>query len=234
MLGFAYARPGSEGMERIPEPELMNEVAQAKAYAEADFSEPHTQFVMLFQEKFPGLRLTGTVLDLGCGPADVSRRFAQAYPQCRIHGIDGAANMLQLGREANKQSHLAQRIDLFEVQLPCQALPLARYDTVISNSLLHHLHNPLVLWRSLHQFAAAGAPVFIMDLRRPASPQVAQALVDTYAANEPAVLRNDFLASLHAAFTPEEIMLQLTLSQLNNLQVETVSDRHLIIYGYMS
>lgn len=211
----------------------MNEAVQAKAYAEADFSEPHTHFVSLFAEKFPGLQVTGTVLDLGCGPADISRRFAQAYPQCHIHGIDGAANMLQLGREANTQAHLAQQINLFEVQLPCQALPLASYETVICNSLLHHLHDPLVLWRSLHQFAAPGAPVFIMDLLRPASPEMAQALVDTYAANEPAVLREDFLASLHAAFTPEEIAMQLAAVQLNNLQVEIVSDRHLIVFGYM-
>lgn len=218
-------------MERIPEPELMNEAAQAQAYAQADFSEPHTRFVSLFAEKFPTLQVAGTVLDLGCGPADVSRRFAQAYPHCRIHGIDGAAKMLELGRVINAQAQLAQRIDLFEVRLPCQTLPLPQYDAVISNSLLHHLHDPLVLWRSLQQFARPGAPVFIMDLRRPASVQMAQALVTTYAENEPAVLREDFLASLCAAFTPEEIEAQLVVMQLTSLHVEIVSDRHLIIFG---
>lgn len=220
-------------MQRIPEPELMNGLAQARAYAEADFSEPHTLFVTLFAEKFPALRVTGTVLDLGCGPADISRRFALANPGCHIHGIDGAANMLKLGRMAIAQAQLADRIELFESILPCKGLPLARYDVVISNSLLHHLHDPLVLWRSLKQFTATGAPVFIMDLLRPASAQLAQALVNTYAESEPALLRDDFLASLHAAFTPEEIAKQLAAMQLNELQVEIVSDRHLIIFGYM-
>jgi 2-polyprenyl-3-methyl-5-hydroxy-6-metoxy-1,4-benzoquinol methylase len=218
-------------MERIPEPELMNEAAQAQAYAQADFSEPHTHFVSLFAEKFPTLQVAGSVLDLGCGPADISRRFAQAYPLCRIHGIDGAAKMLELGREANTQAQLAQRIELFEVRLPCSSLPLAQYDVVISNSLLHHLHDPLVLWRSLQQFARPGAPVFIMDLRRPVSARIAQELVTTYAENEPAVLREDFLASFCAAFTPAEIEAQLAAMQLTSLQVEIVSDRHLIIYG---
>ena len=220
-------------MERIPEPELMNDAAQALAYAEADFSEPHTQFVTLFAEKFPSLQVTGTVLDLGCGPADVSRRFARANPVCHLHGIDGAANMLALGREANVQAHLAHRIDLYEQSLPCETLPLPQYEVVISNSLLHHLHDPQVLWRSLRQFAAPGAAVFIMDLRRPATAQMAQALVTTYAQNEPAVLREDFRASLCAAFTPQEIESQLAAAQLNNLQVEIVSDRHLIVFGYM-
>lgn len=221
-------------MERIPEPELMNDVQQAQAYAQADFSEPHTHFVSLFAEKFPMLQVTGTVLDLGCGPADVSRRFATAYPACHIHGIDGAANMLDLGRSANAQAQLAQRIDLFEVRLPCQRLPLPQYDLVISNSLLHHLHDPLVLWRTLQQFAAPGAPVFIMDLLRPATVHMAKALVTIYANDEPEVLREDFLASLCAAFTPEEIRAQLATLQLSQLQVEIVSDRHLIIYGTMS
>ena len=218
-------------MKRIPEPELMNELTQAHAYAHADFSEAHERFVTLFGEKFPKLEVTGTVLDLGCGPADISRRFARAYPACHIHGIDGAANMLELGQVANAQAKLAHRIELFEVRLPCQSLPLPQYDAVISNSLLHHLHDPLVLWRSLRQFARPGAPVFVMDLLRPATRQLAQAIVSTYAENEPAVLREDFLASLCAAFTPEEIRSQLLAMQLTDLQLEVISDRHLIIFG---
>ena len=66
-------------MERIPEPELMDEAEQARAYAEADFSGPHDMFVQLFREAFPDTAPAGAVLDLGCGPADVTRRFASAF-----------------------------------------------------------------------------------------------------------------------------------------------------------
>lgn len=221
-------------MQRIPEPELMNDVHQAQAYAYADFSEPHAHFVSLFTQKFPELAVNGTVLDLGCGPADVSRRFARAFPDCRIHGIDGAPNMLQLGRQANQQAQLANRIELFEAYLPCGSLPHPAYDVLISNSLLHHLHEPMVLWRSLRQFARPGSAIFIMDLMRPQTLPMARAIVSQYAEQEPAVLREDFLASLCAAFTPEEIQLQLAEAQLATLHVEVVSDRHLIIYGYMA
>ncbi|HEX6174620.1 MAG TPA: SAM-dependent methyltransferase, partial [Candidatus Binatia bacterium] len=62
-------------MERIPEPELMDEDEQARAYALADFAEPHNHFVELFRECFPDEAITGHVLDLGCGPADVTLRF---------------------------------------------------------------------------------------------------------------------------------------------------------------
>lgn len=220
-------------MKRVVEPELMNEHAHAQAYAEADFSEAHDRFVTLFSEKFPQLPLSGTVLDLGCGPADISRRFVRAYSDCHLHGIDGARTMLELGRTANLQARLAHRIELYEINLPCPSLPLPQYDAVISNSLLHHLHDPLVLWRSLRQFARPGAPVFVMDLSRPATRELAHELVMTYAANEPLVLREDFLASLCAAFTPDEIRAQLAALDLMDLQLEVVSDRHLIIFGFL-
>jgi len=87
-------------MKRIPEPELMNEPEQALAYARADFEEPHNQFVELFKNKFPEEKIDGYVLDPDCGPADVTIRFARAHPNCLIHGIDGAENMLKHGRDA--------------------------------------------------------------------------------------------------------------------------------------
>jgi ubiquinone/menaquinone biosynthesis C-methylase UbiE len=36
------------------------------------------------------------VLDLGCGPADVTIRFAKANPGYKFHGVDGSAAMLKL------------------------------------------------------------------------------------------------------------------------------------------
>jgi SAM-dependent methyltransferase len=62
-------------MQRIPEPELMDEAEQARAYAMADFAEPNARFVGYFETEFPEL-LTGSVLDLGCGPGDIVLRLA--------------------------------------------------------------------------------------------------------------------------------------------------------------
>jgi hypothetical protein len=70
-----------------------------------------------------------------------------------------------------------------------------------------------------------------MDLFRPQSPAAAQAIVDQYAATEPDVLRQDFLASLCAAFEPGEVRAQLREHGLDGLSVRTVSDRHLLISG---
>jgi hypothetical protein len=71
-----------------------------------------------------------------------------------------------------------------------------------------------------------------MDLARPASRAAAEALVASYAAGEPEVLRRDFANSLGAAFEPDEVRAQLCEARLD-LSVETVSDRHLLVHGRM-
>lgn len=218
-------------MQRIPEPELMDHPEQARAYAEADFAAPHTAFVAAFREAFPRWR-RGRVLDLGCGPADIAVRFAQAFPACRVDGVDGAEAMLALGRAAVQAAGLVDRVALHHVYLPHQALPAARYDAVLSNSLLHHLADPLTLWRAIRSGARLGAPVLVMDLMRPVDRDLAQRLVQEHAAAEPALLQRDFLHSLCAAYRPEEVRAQLAAVGLDALTVRVVSDRHFLVYGY--
>lgn len=197
-------------MDRVPESELMNDDEQAAAYAKADFSEPHNRVITLFSETFKTYRIKGYVLDLGCGPGDIAFRFARAYPDCRVHGIDGAEAMLRYGRKILAEaSDIKHRVELIHGFLPHASLPLAKYNVVISNSLLHHLMNPFVLWQTLKQYAEPGAPIFIVDLKRPQSLEEARRLVETYSGNEPEILKKDFYNSLIAAFDVDEIKTQL-------------------------
>src|SRR3970282_1704719 len=103
-------------MERFPEPELMDDPAQALAYATADFSEPHEAFVRHFQRLFPEFK-RGRMLDLGCGAADITIRFARAYPAARLDGVDGARAMLRHAREAVAKAQLEPRVSLRLLQL---------------------------------------------------------------------------------------------------------------------
>jgi len=221
-------------MERIPEPELMDDEAQAIAYAEADFEEPHSEFISLFQEIFGHYGISGYVLDLGCGSADITCRFARAYQNCFIHGIDGSEPMLRCGKRIlDKSIDIHNRIELIQGILPEAKLPREKYDVIISNSLLHHLSNPHVLWDIVKLYAFSGAPIFIKDLKRPESPDEARAIVEKYSGKEPDILKQDFYNSLLAAFEVEEIVEQLKVAGLAYLSVQVVSDRHIVISGYM-
>lgn len=218
-------------MQRIPEPELMDESEQALAYAKADFSEPNQRFVATFVAEFPELQ-RGAVLDLGCGPGDIVIRLAQAVPGLVVHGLDGARAMLAHGdRRLAGLPELRSRVQFVEGLLPGARLPLARYDAITSNSLLHHLHEPQGLWRSIVSAGAPGAAVLVMDLFRPQSKDEAWAIVEKYSGGEPEVLKVDFFNSLCAAFSPDEVRSQLADCGLGGLEVRIVSDRHLIVRG---
>jgi ubiquinone/menaquinone biosynthesis C-methylase UbiE len=221
-------------MKRTPEPELMDDPEQARAYALADFSEPHQAFVDYFVRCFPRHQ-PQRVLDLGCGPADISIRFARTYPDCEITGVDGAEAMLVCAREAIAAAGVTARIHVHHMHLPAKLTDAGSFDTVISNSLLHHLADPMVLWQTLAQLPAARSAVFIMDLMRPVSERMARELVQQYASQEPEILKRDFYHSLCAAYRPDEIQAQLRVTNLATyLQIEVVSDRHLIVWGQLA
>ncbi len=217
-------------MKRIPEPDLMESVKQARAYAETDFSGPHDEFVRQFASHFPEF-LKGRVLDLGCGTADVVIRFARAFPDTEITGIDGSRAMLDIGIQEITNNGLSDRVRLEKIFLPDNTFLKKEYDAVISNSLLHHLKGPLVIWKPIKETVLCDAPIFVTDLFRSSSHEKAAEIVHKHAADAPLLLKEDFYNSLLAAYSKEEITQQLSETGLSSLQVEIISDRHVIIYG---
>lgn len=221
-------------MQRIPEPELMDDAAQALAYARADFGAAHDAFVARLCARTGAAALRGFALDLGCGPGDVTFRVARALPQLSIDGVDGAESMLALAREQAARRGLAGRVHFARAHLPEQAPPGRDYALVYSSSLLHHLHEPAALWECAKRWGARGARVFVGDLLRPASATEARAIVAREAGGEPELLRRDFFHSLCAAYTPDEVGAQLAAAGLAHFALEVVSDRHWIAYGELA
>lgn len=216
-------------MDRVLEPEVMDDEAQALAYAQADFSKENQGFVDRFGEYFPEFS-GGHVFDLGCGPGDIPIRFARAVPGCRITGVDASVPMIRWAGQAVAQAGLSARV-FFRCER-FQDIPGANQaDALISNSLLHHVPNPLQFWHKVRMLVKPGSPVLVMDLLRPESPEAAQAIVDRYAAGAPDILRRDFYNSLLAAFTEDEIGSQLARMNLTRLLIDVPDDRHWVVGG---
>jgi len=220
-------------LERLPEPELMDDAAQVDAYASADWSESHDRLMRQILDHFPREAIQGLFLNLGCGSGDDTFRFLRDYPGTRVTAIDGAPRMVERARH-DLQTRFPQfegRVSFHVAYIPSADIPVAEYAGIISNSLLHHFHDPHAFWAAVRQHARAGSHIFVGDLRRPPSLAAVEQLLDTYAADSPPVLRDDFRNSLRAAFTVDEVEAQLKHAGLTDLSVKAVGDRHLIVAG---
>lgn len=224
-------------LPRTPEPELMDGADQVAAYAAADFRASDQAMVDRLAHlcaDHPGGRLA----DLGCGPGNISFLLARRWPAARVLGLDGAPRMLAVAEQRlAAEPELAGRLRFQEALLPLPAgfssgwFAAGSFSALVSNSLLHHLHDPLCLWQGIVQLAAPGAFVYVQDLRRPPSAAAVEELVAAGMASAPEVLRRDYRASLHAAFTPAEVAAQLRQAGLSDLRVAALGDCYLEVWG---
>ena len=224
-------------MQRTPEPELMDDLEQVAAYGAADFSRSDAALIESLQQLCLAnereLAAGDRLLDLGCGPGNISERLAQQWPNADVIGVDASTRMLALAEQRRQQDQ--PRLQRLRYQT-CSLQDLSRAPSleatvIVSNSLLHHLHNPQDLWRLHQRHGSAGALVLHRDLRRPDSPEQALALRQRYCSDAPAVLQQDYLNSLHAAFTAGEVREQLADAGLETLAVVELEDRYLEVRG---
>lgn len=199
---------------------------EARAYAQADFRDVNAAFVERLLE-LAADRGSALALDLGTGPGDIPKRVLAERPGWRIVGVDGAKAMLDFAREGNDPN--LHWIQADALQLP---FPGGVFDIVFSNSILHHVRDAIIFWREVRRMCKPGAVVFVRDLRRPESEPAARKLVEEHAAQESALLQDEFHRSLLAAYTAEEVRAQLSAAALD-LTVEVISDRHLDAFGGM-
>lgn len=217
-------------MERILEPELMDDERQSVAYARADFGASNQSFVDGLTRDFP--RPLRSAVDIGCGPGDVDIRLARAATDLVITALDGSAPMIALASEAVRAAGLEQRIRLVCARVPTTILGDHAFDAVLSKDLLHHLPDPSVLWTEVARLGRPAAVVYVMDLVRPPSPEAARRIVDAAAGSEDPILQADFYNSLCAAFTVDEVRGQLADAGLD-LRLTLAGERHLLASGLL-
>ncbi len=211
----------------------MNGVMQAEAYANADFAQPNILFLDTFARCFPNFH-GEWMIDLGCGPADIPIRFAGAYPELQLVAIDGADAMIELASRAVARAGMTSRIRTIRWRLgqePPPAVSRRSFDAAVSNSLLHHMADPQILWRTIKRCVKPDAPVLVMDLERPKDESRARDVVERHSGNEPAILKCDFFHSLLASYRVEEVRAQLIDAGLGHFEVHRLGDRHLVAYG---
>jgi SAM-dependent methyltransferase len=217
-------------MNRQPEKEVMDGGAEAAAYAAADFSTVNDAFADRLID-LSGNVQTAVAVDLGAGPCDIALRVWRRRPGWRIVAVDGSAAMLRLAKPAIDKAGAGRWIDLLEADALASGLAHGTFDIVYSNSLLHHIRDPIGMWRNMAALLRPGGLLFLRDLCRPATGEEARQIVQRYAGDESELLQKEFFDSLRAAYTVEEVRSQLAAAGLGDLSVLMSSDRHLDVWG---
>lgn len=210
-------------MERVTEPEVMDSPQEAIEYDAMDFTDVNTDFAERAVELGPR---EGLILDAGTGPARIPILLCQRRPQWRVIGIDLAQSMLDVGLQNIKDAGLQQQIELELVDAKRLPYPDAHFDMVVSNSLIHHLPNPLPFLQEIKRVLKASGAIFLRDLMRPASQEILDSIVDRVAGECNNHQRQLFQDSLYAAFTLDEVKDMMQQASLEGVKVYQSSDRH--------
>lgn len=210
-------------LKRILEVEVMDSLDEAIDYDMMD----HSAVNRVFVDDLLAVRSTpGDVLDLGTGTALIPIELCRREPTCRVMAADAAVNMLQLARNNVESAGFVERIHVSHVDAKRLPYRDEMFDTVMSNSIIHHIPEPVTVLREAVRVTKAGGQLFFRDLLRPEDDSTLAQLVETYAAGANDHQRQMFADSLHAALTLGEIRALVEEFGFDPHGVQATSDRH--------
>ncbi|MBO8216998.1 class I SAM-dependent methyltransferase [Prochlorococcus marinus] len=228
-------------MERIPEPELMEEKEQVISYDEADFSEGEFNLINQINHyllrKNISLGEKDLIVDLGCGPGNISEKLAIRWPNTEVVGIDGSKEMI-LRAEYNKNISSKQKI-LKNLRYVCADIKdiksnnftFKKISLLVSNSLIHHITNLEDFFNTIRILSSNITVNFHKDLKRPLDEKSALELKAKCSKKYNEILTNDYYASLRASYTFNELKNFTLENDLSSLDVFEEGDNYLIVYG---
>ncbi|MEQ9410998.1 MAG: class I SAM-dependent methyltransferase [Fuerstiella sp.] len=225
-------------LPRTLEPEVMDTVAEATDYDRMDHQSVNQAFVDDL------LRLVGSAArpsarenalhcaDLGTGTALIPLELmARPVHFASIIACDLSLEMLKLARQHLRGTPWEQTV--LPVFGDAGKLPLAdkSCDVVMSNSIVHHIPDPICVFHEMRRIIRPAGFLFIRDLMRPSTASDVEHIVQTYAADENAHQQQMFRQSLHAALTVDEVAAMLAESGFSAQMVAATSDRHWTVAG---
>ena len=227
-------------MDRRAEPELMNTKDQVDSYSEADFSEGEIKFVRLIKNylKKNNIHITPNdlIVDLGCGPGNISEKLSKEWPNTSVIGIDGSKEMINMAKSRknlqekplNNLTYLCE--DIKNIKL-VDISDKKQINLLVSNSLIHHITDINKFFKCIISLSGENTLNFHKDLIRPINEKYALELKAECASKYNETLTNDYFASLQASYTVDELTCMILEKDLTHLNVLEEDKKYLILYG---
>ena len=210
-------------LERILEPEVMDTFEEARDYDAMD----HSGVNQIFIDDFLVSGFDGNdVLDLGTGNARIPIELCQRAENYRVMAVDAAAYMLDVAKFNVDSAGFLERIQLQKVDAKDMPYSDGMFDAVMSNSIIHHIPEPLAVLREAVRVTRSGGQLFFRDLLRPDSKERLRQLVETYTSDESDHAQQLFGDSLHASLSLQEVKDLVQSLGFDPQQVIQNTDRH--------
>jgi ubiquinone/menaquinone biosynthesis C-methylase UbiE len=208
---------------RVLEPEVMDDAKEVAAYDAMNHDVVNAQFVEDLLAEGP---LGEDCLDVGTGTALIAIELCQRNRSVRVMAMDASVAMLDLARYQLEINNLMHRVQLHKGDAKKQVFQNEYFDTVMSNSLVHHLpvHSEF-LAESLRVLRPKGL-LFIRDLCRPESESELESIVERVAKEDSDLGKRMLRDSLRAALDLREISELAVAVGLPRDCVTQTSDRH--------
>lgn len=218
-------------LTRVLEVEVMDTAEEARDYDAMDHSTVNRVFVddLLAAGVVPAVGDDDPlpeILDLGTGTALIPVELCRRCADCRVMAVDLAEHMLELARYNIEVAGHARRIQLDKIDAKGLPYQDGRFAAVISNSIIHHIPEPLTALSEAVRVTQPGGALFFRDLLRPEADADVKRLVETYAGQENDHSRQMFDDSLRAALSLDEIRGLIAGLGFDPLAVRATSDRH--------
>lgn len=210
---------------RVLEPEVMDTTEVALAYETMDHASPNVAVVGRLVE----LGAHGRMLDLGTGPGHIALAICDRFPDATVVGIDMSWQMLRIAVRHRLTSPHAARVRFQIADAKALPYPDHSFDTVYSNTTLHHLPDPRPFLAEAWRVLKPGGVLLIRDLYRPPTLERRDELVHTYAADNTPLQRQLVADSLLAALTPQELSDAARSAGLDAVEVTIDTDRHMTL-----
>ena len=208
---------------RVLEPEVMDSAKEAQDYDAMDHAEVNRVFV---DDLLAFVGEPHDVLDLGTGTALIPIELCRRNEDCRVMAVDLSVHMLDLARYNVEVEGLIERIQLDQADSKDLPYSDGMFQLVMSNSIVHHIPEPIDVLREVVRVTAPGGAIFLRDLLRPVNDAEVARLVETYAGDENQHQRQMFEDSLRAALNLAEIEELVEQLGFSRDTVQATSDRH--------
>ncbi len=142
----------------------MDTADEASQYDLMDHSEVNRQFVDDLLSACPDFH---DVLDVGAGTAQIPIELCRRVEMCRVMAADLSCEMLDLARYNIEVQGLIDRIQLDQADVKQMPYRDGMFDLVMSNGSIHHIAEPLCVFREALRVTADGGYLFFRDLLRP-------------------------------------------------------------------